>query len=389
MSNDHNGNQGHSSKYMVMVVNNEFLCPFSHGWKEQEYHPRNFKMNACRNDSQCSKPHCPYFHSDTQKRAVIQEGFKLQPRNRGSAFGTNDYIANFIQNQAPILLPHRSKIYHPSTAPFVNSDTFMRQPYYIIHASLGFKDQTQYSYYLSGHAEEQFEFKQRQHIDQKQGKMPRTFSHNSQMNATVSTPFYPGKNKMMPKPPMTMPQYKDMNKRIPTSASHGMLAGMNRQVTPVAYAAPPGLDRPYMSQTNLYAAHAEGMSDNWNHHPPYQQQQEMGYHNSPSYNQWEPNTAQMIPLALQSQRNSNVKMKPKNMTSMKGSMSTQFNYNFGSKLINENEDRFGLGYLDNDSDSDGGGDNKSYPHFQTNFDPIKKFKPSELKNVKEQEENKQ
>lgn len=165
---------------------NEFLWPYSHGWKEQEYHPKNFKINACRNDSQCSKAHCPYFHTDIQKRSQVAEGFKIMPKNRGCAYNTNDYLAYFIQNQAGMLLPNRGSIYHPSTAPFVNSDTFMTQPYYIIHASIGYKDQSQYSYYLNGHAEEQQMYKQKPVSKSKQSKIARTFSHSSQMNASVN-----------------------------------------------------------------------------------------------------------------------------------------------------------------------------------------------------------
>ena len=108
------------------------------------------------------------------------------PKNRGCAYNTNDYLAYFIQNQAGMLLPNRGSIYHPSTAPFVNSDTFMTQPYYIIHASIGYKDQSQYSYYLNGHAEEQQMYKQKPVSKNKQSKIARTFSHSSQMNASVN-----------------------------------------------------------------------------------------------------------------------------------------------------------------------------------------------------------
>lgn len=47
--------QWHSRTFIQVYgdgCKNEFLCPFSHGWKEQEYHPKNYKMNACRNDAQ-------------------------------------------------------------------------------------------------------------------------------------------------------------------------------------------------------------------------------------------------------------------------------------------------------------------------------------------------
>lgn len=335
-------------------------------------------MNACRNDTQCTKVHCPYFHSDSQKRGQAPDGFRLQPKNRGAAFMTNDYLAEFIQNQAQWLLPQRRNIYHPSTAPFVNSDTFMRQPYYILHASLGYKDPTQFSYYLTGHVEEQLDYKQRPVSDQNKSKMPRTFSHNSQMNAGASVPFYPGKGKVISKPMMQqMNSYKDMNKRFPTSVSHGMLAGMNNQMNPNAYGPPPGLEKTIMSQNNLYRMPIEEVGGNWNHHP---YQADMNYHNNHGYMHWAPNASQMMPSALQSQVHPSMTMKNKKMASMKGSMSTEFNYNFGSKLITEPEDRFGCGFLENDSDSD---DNKT-PVYSLDS---KKFAPSGLKNVHEKDES--
>jgi len=41
--------QWHSRTFIQVYgdgCQNEFLCPFSHGWKEQEYHPKNYKLNA-------------------------------------------------------------------------------------------------------------------------------------------------------------------------------------------------------------------------------------------------------------------------------------------------------------------------------------------------------
>jgi hypothetical protein len=338
---------------------NEFLCPFSHGWKEQEYHPKNYKLNACRNDTQCSKAHCPYFHTDSQKRSQVPDGFKLQPRNRGAAFSSNEYMADFIHNQASILLPQRSKIYHPSTAPFVNSDTFMRQPYYIIHASLGFKDQTQFSYYLSGHAEEQQEYKQMPQGGSK-GKMTRTFSQNSQMNAASSVPFYPGKGKVVSKPVMhQLNSYKDMNKKFPTSVSHGMIAGMSSQQMQPNYGPPPGLEGSMMSQQNMYRAPMENAKDNnWNRQPSYGPEYQQ--YSNPGYMGWQGTGSQMIPSALQSQHHPPVQNKPRKMGNIKGSMSTQFQYNLGSQLLKDEDDnKFCYGFFDNNSDSDGDNFNPS------------------------------
>jgi hypothetical protein len=262
-----------------------------------------------------------------------------------------------------MLLPQRSKIYHPSTAPFVNSDTFMRQPYYLIHASLGFKDPAQFQFYLTGHAEEQLEFKQKPPSAQGKGKMPRTFSHNSQMNVNSSVPFYPGKGKVMQNPAnangrtamiskpvmQQMSTYKGMDKKFPTSVSHGMLAGMGNPQN--VFGPPPGLEKSMMSQSNVYRHPIEEVSDGWSH--PFQQ--DVAYQGNPAYLQWPSHGSQMIPSALQGQH-PGMRGNKQKLSSMKGSMSTEFNYNFGSKLIAEPEDRFGCGFLEHDSDSD---DNKN------------------------------
>lgn len=66
------------------------------------------------------------------------------------------------------------------------------------------------------------------------------------------------------------------------------------------------------------------------------------YQNNPNMIQWHTSASQMIPRALQSQNQPNFPAnKNKKMVSMKGSMSTEFNHNFGSRLIGESEDRFG------------------------------------------------
>ncbi len=40
----------------------EFACPFSHGWKEKDYHPLRFRTEKCPNYYKCSKPECNYYH---------------------------------------------------------------------------------------------------------------------------------------------------------------------------------------------------------------------------------------------------------------------------------------------------------------------------------------
>lgn len=377
--------QWHSRTFIQVYgdgCKNEFLCPHSHGWKEQEYHPKNYKMNGCRNDTQWAKAHCPYFHNDSQKRAHVQDGFKIQPKNRGSAVSSNEYLAEFIQNQAQILLPQRSQIYRPSTAPFVNSDIFMKQPYYIIHASLGFKDQAQFLYYLSGHAEDQQEHKQKPSMNKNKNKMPRTFSHNSQMNAVSSVPFYPGKGKVMQKPMMPqMNSYKGQ-KNFPTSVSHGMLVGMGNQVNHNMYGPPPGLQKSMMSQNNIYRGPVENEAWRGGNYV----QPEMGYTN-PQYMQWHGNGSQMIPQALQSHQQISMPVKAKKASNIKGSMSTEFHYNFGSKLINEPDDRYGQGFMENNSDSDDEIRNQ-YNLFGSHIEPIQKFGLSSINDVNEHEDHK-
>lgn len=46
-------------------------CPHSHGWKEQEYHPINYKTKSCEEpDCQKSNVHCPFYHTESEKRYV-------------------------------------------------------------------------------------------------------------------------------------------------------------------------------------------------------------------------------------------------------------------------------------------------------------------------------
>ena len=64
----------------------DYRCKHSHGWKEQQYHPRNFKINSCKQFSRCKKIHCPYYHNDYDKRVPISQNFKILPKNRGGSF---------------------------------------------------------------------------------------------------------------------------------------------------------------------------------------------------------------------------------------------------------------------------------------------------------------
>ncbi len=39
-------------------------CPFTHGWKEKEYHPINYKTKNCTNLNNCVKRFCHYLHTN-------------------------------------------------------------------------------------------------------------------------------------------------------------------------------------------------------------------------------------------------------------------------------------------------------------------------------------
>lgn len=49
---------------------NSFSCPFSHGWKEQDYHPMTYKTIKCKHfKDSCDKgDNCPFYHSNEPKR---------------------------------------------------------------------------------------------------------------------------------------------------------------------------------------------------------------------------------------------------------------------------------------------------------------------------------
>jgi len=205
------------------------------------------------------------------------------------------------------------------------------------------------------------------------------------MNVGSSVPFYPGKNKAIPKPAMhQINSYKEINKRIPTSASHGILAGMggNESHQKMYGGPPPGLENSIPSQTNLYSRpHMEEISDNRNWPKPYHNTQEA------NYMQWQGNASQMIPSALQGHRQEGMPMKKK-AANMKGSMSTEFNYNFGGKLLNDNDEKYDYGFLDNNSDSDENTQRMSQP-FPSHVEPIRKFTGTSLRNLNDHEEAKE
>lgn len=63
-------------------------------------------------------------------------------------------------------------------------------------------------------------------------------------------------------------------------------------------------------------------------------------------------------------------------------MSTEFNYNnFGSKMVGEPENKFGMGYFENDSDSDGENNYNFYNNFKQNS--MKSYQPNNINSFKE------
>jgi len=53
-------------------------CSHCHGWKENEYHPANYKTKKCSNGVACKKKDrdCAYFHTEDERR---YNRFKMNP----------------------------------------------------------------------------------------------------------------------------------------------------------------------------------------------------------------------------------------------------------------------------------------------------------------------
>jgi hypothetical protein len=103
---------------------NDMHCKCSHGWKEQEYHPTNYKMNHCRHGENCNKPHCPYYHSERDRRYGTDTVFKLVPRNRITSFRSQCFSTKQIDpsetggymRKSSDLYQHRTVNLSPRTA---------------------------------------------------------------------------------------------------------------------------------------------------------------------------------------------------------------------------------------------------------------------------------
>ncbi|KRX10515.1 hypothetical protein PPERSA_01527 [Pseudocohnilembus persalinus] len=78
---------------------NGFNCNKCHGWKELEYHPKNYKTKPCQKN--CSKnKDCPNFHTQSERRLLssgVQKSiFRMVPKNRitTNTFKTRAQIAS-------------------------------------------------------------------------------------------------------------------------------------------------------------------------------------------------------------------------------------------------------------------------------------------------------
>lgn len=75
----------------------EQTCKYSHGWKEQLYHPKFYKINPCPDSPACqNKKDCPYFHGSKDRR---YSGKVCMPRIRAYVKNPNITISNNVNAQ--------------------------------------------------------------------------------------------------------------------------------------------------------------------------------------------------------------------------------------------------------------------------------------------------
>jgi hypothetical protein len=75
-------------------------CTKSHGWKENEYHPNNYKVNHCKHGETCGKKHCPYFHRENDRRMAPSAMFIVVPKTGVFAFNSQ---AKYFQHREPVI----------------------------------------------------------------------------------------------------------------------------------------------------------------------------------------------------------------------------------------------------------------------------------------------
>jgi hypothetical protein len=75
------------SRVIYSECSQQLNCGKCHGWKELEYHPKNYKMRPCSNGMKCPKGEiCPYYHSNSEKRYRIRLCSKLSDKIKNGFF---------------------------------------------------------------------------------------------------------------------------------------------------------------------------------------------------------------------------------------------------------------------------------------------------------------
>jgi hypothetical protein len=75
----------------------EYNCFLCHGWKEEDFHPLNYKTKKCKNfNKNCGKKEfCPFFHDNEEKRRIsnnLKEDFEHKLKIRKSSINSQNSI---------------------------------------------------------------------------------------------------------------------------------------------------------------------------------------------------------------------------------------------------------------------------------------------------------
>ena len=91
----------------------EANCKYCHGWKEQQYHPLDYKTKACPEGKKCSRGGscaCPFYHSINDKRASDKLlEVKLAPKNNLIKL----HPCSNINDQKEVILQTGKGLQHP------------------------------------------------------------------------------------------------------------------------------------------------------------------------------------------------------------------------------------------------------------------------------------
>jgi len=103
-------------------------CSKCHGWKENEYHPLNYKSKPCPAGKNCNKGRdCPHFHSLRERRVVspniANRVFRYVPRNR---IITNTFKFRSEEKQG-YAMPIQTQNMNPATMSTYPSLTFSQE----------------------------------------------------------------------------------------------------------------------------------------------------------------------------------------------------------------------------------------------------------------------